>query len=106
MDRPDKNRGPARGHSGMPLYTISVTARLTRLPIHTIRWLEANEIFEPARTEGRQRLFSDDDIEFLLEVAQMLERKVNLAGIRTILEVKRTYHIERISLSMDEEEEE
>ena len=87
----------------VPLYTISVAARLTSLPVHTIRWLEANELFEPARTEGRQRLFSDEDIEFLLEIAQLLERKVNLAGIRTILQIKQTYSIQHIELEIEED---
>jgi len=85
----------------VPLYTISVASRLCSLPIHTIRWLEANELLSPSRTDGRHRLFSDADIEFLSEVAALLERRVNLAGIRTILEIKRTYSIERIELTID-----
>ena len=80
-----------------PVYTISVTARLTKIPVHTIRWLETNGLVEPARTEGRQRLFSDEDIEFLREIADLLKRRVNLAGIRVILEIKRTYNLGRIS---------
>ena len=88
----------------MPLYTISIASRLCSLPVHTIRWLENNSIFAPARTEGRQRMFSDADIEFLLEVATLLQRKVNLAGIRVILEIKQTHHLETISLEIIEEE--
>ena len=97
----DPRKRPPRRE--MPLYTISVASRLTHLPIHTIRWLEANELVEPARTEGHQRLFSDADIEFLLEVARLLERKVNLAGIRTILEIKETYSIESIEFSAEDD---
>ena len=88
----------------MPLYTISVASRLCHLPVHTIRWLENNSLFRPARTEGRQRMFSDSDIEFLLEVASLLERKVNLAGIRVILEIKQTHNLETISLEIIEEQ--
>lgn len=79
--------------SEFPAYTISIASRLTSLPIHTIRWLESNELFQPARTPGRQRLYSQQDIEFLQEVAGLMERKVNLAGIRLILQIKRTYRI-------------
>lgn len=86
-----------------PVYTISVAARLTSLPVHTIRWLESNGLCKPARTDGRQRLFSEHDIEFLTEVANLLDRKVNLAGIRVILYMKRTYSIESISIPDEEE---
>ena len=79
--------------SEFPVYTISIASRLTSLPIYTIRWLESNELFRPARTSGRQRLYSQQDIEFLQEVASLMERKVNLAGIRLILQIKRTYRI-------------
>jgi MerR family glutamine synthetase transcriptional repressor len=88
----------------MPLYTISVASQLCDLPVHTIRWLENNEIFQPARTQGRQRMFSDADIEFLSEVAALLERRVNLAGIRVILEIKQRHNLETISLEITEEE--
>ena len=88
----------------MPLYTISIASRLCSLPVHTIRWLEANEIFEPARTEGRQRLFSEEDVAFLTDVAALLNRKVNLAGIKVILQTKRRRNIESISLEISEEE--
>jgi len=88
----------------VPVYTISVAAKLCSLPIHTIRWLESNELIEPARTDGRQRLFSDEDIAMLEEIARLLERKVNLAGIRTILEIKETYSIQRIELTIDEDD--
>jgi MerR family glutamine synthetase transcriptional repressor len=83
---------------GLPVYTISVAARLTELPIHTIRWLEANRFIQPSRTDGNQRLFRDEDIELLQEIAALLERRVNLAGIRTILHIKRTYRITRIHI--------
>ena len=38
-----------------------------------------------------------------LEVARLLERKVNLAGIRAILEIKETYSIETIEFSEEDE---
>ena len=88
---------PRANRRSLPVYTISIAARLTEIPVHTIRWLETNGLVEPARTEGRQRLFSETDIEFLLEIADLLDRKVNLAGIRVILEIKRTYNLGRIA---------
>ena len=89
-----------------PVYTISVASELCELPVHTIRWLEANQFIEPHRTRGNQRLFCEADIELLLQIAALLSRRVNLAGIRTILEIKQTYRIERIVLTRMHEEEE
>jgi DNA-binding transcriptional MerR regulator len=88
----------------LPVYTISVASRLTSLPVYTIRWLEAHQLLRPKRTSGRQRLFSDADIEFLTEVADFLAHGVNLAGIRAILYMKREYSIERLSIEWSEEE--
>jgi MerR family glutamine synthetase transcriptional repressor len=92
-------RKPARE---TPVYTISVASKLTTLPIYTIRWLEAQHLCTPARTEGRQRLFSEEDIEFLQEVADLLGHGVNLAGIRAILQIKKTYRLEQITITWEE----
>lgn len=86
----------------MPVYTISIASRLTSLPIHTIRWLEKQGIVEASRSAGRQRLFSNPDIELLQEVAALLQRKVNLAGIRIILQMKQTHHIEKLRIPDEE----
>lgn len=88
----------------LPVYTISIASRLTSLPVYTIRWLETHRLLKPSRTSGRQRLFSDADVEFLSEVAELLKHGVNLAGIRAILYMKREYSIERLSIDWGEEE--
>lgn len=99
--QPPREAASPRGRDAV--YTISIASRLTELPLHTIRWLEAHEFIHPERTGGNQRLFSDADIELLREIAELLERKVNLAGIRTILTIKAHYRIEHIVLSHEEE---
>ena len=88
-----------------PLFTISIASQLAELPIHTIRWLEANDFIHPHRTAGNQRLFSESDIDLLREIAELLQRRVNAAGIRTILHIKRTYRIGRITISEEYKEE-
>ena|SRR6185295_17346681 len=82
----------------MPVYTISVAARLCEMPTYTIRWLESHELVRPARTEGNQRLFSDEDIQLLHEIAELLEEGVNLAGVRAVFRLKH-----RLEHSEDEE---
>lgn len=68
-----------------PIYPIGAASRLSGLPIWTLRWIERHKLVAPGRTAGRQRLFSDADIERLGEIRSLLERKVNLAGIKVIL---------------------
>lgn len=72
-----------------PLFTISVAARLCELEVHTIRWIESQELIRPHRTPGNTRMFCEEDIERLREIAQLLEAEVNAAGIRMILELRR-----------------
>lgn len=77
-----------------PVYAISIAAELTNLPVHTIRWLETNELIEPGRTDGNQRLYSDAHIELLKEIALLLDKKINIAGIREIIAIRKTYLVQ------------
>ncbi len=76
-----------------PVYNISVASRLSGIPEHTIRWLERNQLISPGRTEGNQRLFSDADIDVLRRIKELLDEKVNAAGIRVVLRITRTRRI-------------
>lgn len=71
-----------------PIYNIGAASRLVGLPIWTLRWIEKHELIAPGRTRGRQRLFSDEDVEQLTAIRELLEQKVNLAGIRVILKMR------------------
>lgn len=71
-----------------PVYTMAIAVRMVEIPAYTIRWLEDHELVHPARTEGNQRLFCEEDIELLREIAGLLEEGVNLAGIRAIFRLK------------------
>ncbi len=67
-----------------PLFPISIVMELTDLSARQIRYYEENELIQPARTSGGHRLFSFSDIDCLLEIKNLLEKKVNLAGIKEI----------------------
>ena len=71
-----------------PVYPIGAASRLCGLPVYTLRWLERNGLVAPGRTGGRQRLYSDRDLESLARIRELLEKKVNLAGIRVILSLE------------------
>lgn len=71
-----------------PVYTVGAASRLSGMPIWTLRWIERHGLVAPRRTEGNQRLFSDLDLERLGLIRGLMEKKVNLAGIRVILRMR------------------
>lgn len=71
-----------------PVYNIGAASRLVGLPIWTLRWIEKHELVAPRRTAGNQRQFSEEDVERLDLIRDLMEKKVNLAGIRVILRLR------------------
>lgn len=78
----------AEDPSSVPRYVISVAARLAGLPAHTLRLYDRWGLVQPARTGGRNRLYSDADIARIAHIASLAARGVNLAGIKVILEME------------------
>ena len=71
----------------MPLFSIGVVMQLTDLTARQIRYYEEYQFITPMRTEGNRRLFSLNDIDRLLEIKELIEQGVNLAGIKKIFTV-------------------
>lgn len=69
----------------MPLFSIGVVKKLTELTARQIRYYEEHDLIKPERTSGNQRLYSFNDVDRLLEVKNLLEKGVNLTGIRHII---------------------
>jgi MerR family transcriptional regulator, glutamine synthetase repressor len=69
----------------MALFPIGIVMKLTDLTARQIRYYEQHELISPTRTSGNQRLFSFNDVERLLEVKALIEKGVNIAGIRQVL---------------------
>lgn len=88
-----------RKTSSTPIYNIGAASRLVGLPIWTLRWIEKHELVAPTRTAGNQRLFSDEDLELLNMIRDLMEEKVNLAGIRVILRLRVEHHFELTPVS-------
>lgn len=59
--------------------------KLTDLTARQIRYYEQHELIVPARTSGNQRLFSFNDVERLLEIKSLIEKGVNIAGIKQVM---------------------
>ena len=69
----------------MALFPIGIVMKLTDLTARQIRYYEQHELIMPARTSGNQRLFSFNDVERLLEIKSLIEKGVNIAGIKQVL---------------------
>jgi MerR family transcriptional regulator/heat shock protein HspR len=72
---------PKRG-----LFPISVAAELVGVEPRVLRFYEQAGLIKPRRSDGNRRLYSMEDIELLEYVHYMTHvRRVNLAGVKTIL---------------------
>lgn len=73
----------------MPIFPIGPVMELTGLSARQIRYYEEHQLITPARTKGNQRMFSLNDIEKLLEIKELLDQGVNIAGIKRILALEK-----------------
>ncbi|SEM83361.1 MerR family transcriptional regulator [Paenibacillus sp. OV219] len=69
----------------MALFPIGIVMKLTDLTARQIRYYEQHDLIVPARTSGNQRLFSFNDVERLLEIKSLIEKGVNIAGIKQVM---------------------
>jgi MerR family glutamine synthetase transcriptional repressor len=72
----------------MPLFPIGIVMQLTELSARQIRYYEEHGLISPARTEGNRRMFSLIDIDRLLEIKDLIDQGINMAGIKRIFQVK------------------
>lgn len=68
----------------MPLFPIGPVMQLTELTARQIRYYEEHQLISPARTEGNRRMFSLNDIDKLLEIKDLIDQGINMAGIKRI----------------------
>lgn len=72
--------------STTPVYTLSVTADLSGIPVHSIRQYIDKGLMIPFKKESGRNLFSQVDILRLKYIHKLLEEDgLNIAGIRTLL---------------------
>ncbi|MDO5495280.1 MAG: helix-turn-helix transcriptional regulator [bacterium] len=73
-----------------PRFLISVAAELAGMHPQTLREYDRLGIVSPARTPGRGRRYSLDDVERLREVQRLSQEEgVNLSGIKRIMRLER-----------------
>ena len=78
----------------MPLFQIGTVMQLTELTARQIRYYEEHNLISPARTDGNRRLFSLNDIDTLLEIKDLIDQGINMAGIKQIFSVKEEQKLE------------
>src|SRR2546421_7846988 len=79
----------SENNASMPKYTIGVVSQLLGLPPQVLRRYEEAGLLEPARQAGKNRLYSDQDVAILEEIAELSEQGVNAVGIRHIIQIRR-----------------
>ena len=73
----------------MPLLPISMVMQLTELTARQIRYYEEHKLIEPARSEGNRRMFSLDNVDALLEIRELLDQGINMAGIKKVFDMRK-----------------
>ncbi len=74
----------------LPVYVISVAARLLDVHPQTLRNYERAGFLRPTRTEGKRRLYSASDIERLRHLIGTVEQfGLNLTGLKMLLTLQR-----------------
>nr|WP_281503678.1 MerR family transcriptional regulator [Ectobacillus sp. JY-23] len=77
-----------------PLFPIGIVMNLTQLSARQIRYYEEHGLITPVRTEGNRRHYSFNDVDKLLEIKDLLDQGLNLAGIKQVLELKATGQVQ------------
>jgi MerR family transcriptional regulator, heat shock protein HspR len=70
------------------VYAISVAAELSGTAIQNLRAYERRGLVSPERTDGGTRRYSEDDVERLVRIRELLAAGLNLAGIDKVLELE------------------
>jgi MerR family transcriptional regulator/heat shock protein HspR len=82
-----------KADKNIPLYGISVVARLLDCNSNTLRRYEKAGLIKPSRTAGNTRMYSEADIDLLKEIHQMVgDDGVNKRGARVVMELRNDVH--------------
>ena len=74
--------------SARGVYGISVASELTGIDAQTLRLYERRGLLTPARTDGGTRRYSDDDLDRLQQINELIAQGINIAGIAQILHLQ------------------
>ncbi|MDG5789565.1 MerR family transcriptional regulator [Evansella sp. AB-P1] len=72
----------------LAIFPMRFVEDVTNLSGRQIRYYEEQNLITPVRNKGNQRTFSLNDIERLTEIKYLIDKKVNIAGIKAIIASK------------------
>jgi MerR family transcriptional regulator, heat shock protein HspR len=90
----DADRDPARGVLG-----ITTAAELVGTGVQNLRAYEARGLIRPDRTPGGTRRYSQDDLDRLRHIGDLLADGLNLAGISAVLELEAANQVLKVQLA-------
>ena len=70
------------------VYAISVAAELTGAGVQNLRVYERRGLVDPGRTDGGTRRYSENDLDRVRRVLELLDAGLNLAGIAMVLQLE------------------
>jgi DNA-binding transcriptional MerR regulator len=70
------------------VFAISVAADLVGMDPQSLRLYETRGLLDPARTAGGTRRYSQDDVDRLRRIGELLAAGLNLAGIAMVLDLE------------------
>ena len=72
-----------------PVLSMSIVMDLTNLTARQIRYYEEHNLIQPIRTGNNRRIYSLIHVDELLEIQELLNQGINIAGIKKIFEMKK-----------------
>jgi len=76
------------GRSARGVYGIAVASELSGIDAQTLRLYERRGLLTPVRTDGGTRRYSDDDLDRLARISELVAQGINIAGIAQILHLE------------------
>ena len=78
-----------RAGPGQGVYAISVAADMAGMTPQALRLYEDRGLLQPDRTPGGTRRYSQDDLDRLHRIGELLDEGLNIAGIAAVLQLER-----------------
>ena len=76
---------PLEMRDDLPVFTIGRVVEMTGLSARQVRYYEQKGLVRPARSTGRQRLYSRDQVQLLQLVKRLTEEGYTLTNIQGLL---------------------
>jgi MerR family transcriptional regulator/heat shock protein HspR len=70
------------------VFGISIAADMASMEIQNLRVYERRGLVSPGRTPGGTRLYSEEDVDRLVRIRELLGDGLNLAGVGKVLELE------------------